>query len=163
MIIRPAVPGDELAVARVHVRAWQHGYRGLVPDAYLDSLRPDDRAARYTFGAGGAPFTSVAIDDDAVIVGFVTIKDDELAALHVDPSAWRRGIGSALLAHARTALTSSGVSRAWLHVLSGNTRARAFYENDAWHLVGEPTRDVVWGIEIEELRYERSLAPAARS
>ena len=157
-MIRPAVPGDELAVARIHVRAWQNGYRGLLPDAYLDSLRAEDRAARYTFGVPGAPITSVAIDGD--VLGFVTIKDDELAALHVDPDAWRRGIGSALLAHARTQLSSAGLSRAWLHVLAGNARARSFYERDGWHVTGEPSREVVWGVEVEELRYERDLHTA---
>jgi hypothetical protein len=44
--LRPAVPGDSLAVARIHVRAWQTAYRGLLPDAYLDGLRAEDRAAR---------------------------------------------------------------------------------------------------------------------
>lgn len=39
MELRPALPADALAVARVHVRAWQVGYRGLLPAAYLDSLR----------------------------------------------------------------------------------------------------------------------------
>jgi ribosomal protein S18 acetylase RimI-like enzyme len=156
-MIRPAVPGDELAVARIHVRAWQHGYRGLIPDAYLDSMRAEDRAARYTFGIAGAPITSVALAGDS-IVGFVTIKDDELAALHVDPDLWRRGVGTRLLAHALTQLASSGVSLAWLHVLTGNTRARSFYERDGWSLSGAPKRDVVWGVEIEEIRYERALA-----
>ena len=28
-----------MEVARVHVRSWQAGYRGLLPDAYLDGLR----------------------------------------------------------------------------------------------------------------------------
>ncbi len=60
--IRPAAPGDALAVARVHVRAWQEGYRGLLEQSYLDALRPEDRASRYTFGstAPDAPATFVA-------------------------------------------------------------------------------------------------------
>jgi hypothetical protein len=36
-------------VARAHVRSWQAGYRGLLqvlPDAYLDGLRPEERPAR---------------------------------------------------------------------------------------------------------------------
>ena len=37
-------------VARVHVRAWQVAYRNLLPDGYLDGLKPEDRARRYTFG-----------------------------------------------------------------------------------------------------------------
>lgn len=47
--IRPARPEDALPVAGVHVRSWQAGYRGLLPEAYLHSLRPEDRAGRYRF------------------------------------------------------------------------------------------------------------------
>ena len=41
--LRRAVPGDENEVAEVHVRSWQVAYRGLLPDAYLDALRPAGR------------------------------------------------------------------------------------------------------------------------
>ena len=43
-----------MAVARVHVRSWQVGYRGLLPDAYLDGLRAEERAERYNFASGDA-------------------------------------------------------------------------------------------------------------
>lgn len=49
--IRDAVPGDALEVAGVHVRAWQAAYGGLLDQDYLDSLRAEDRVARYTFGS----------------------------------------------------------------------------------------------------------------
>src|SRR6267378_3827093 len=51
MLIRPAVPDDAIGVARVHVRSWQAGYRKLLPDDYLDRLRPEERAQRYNFGS----------------------------------------------------------------------------------------------------------------
>jgi hypothetical protein len=35
MLLRRAEPGDAMDVARVHVRSWQAGYRGLLPDAIL--------------------------------------------------------------------------------------------------------------------------------
>ncbi|HEU4734138.1 MAG TPA: GNAT family N-acetyltransferase [Kofleriaceae bacterium] len=63
MKLRPAIPGDELSVARIHVRAWQAGYRGLLPAGYLESLRPEDRARRYTFGRADGPRTTVALDE----------------------------------------------------------------------------------------------------
>jgi GNAT superfamily N-acetyltransferase len=156
MLIRPAIPADALAVARVHVRAWQVGYQGLLPAVYLDSLRAEDRAARYTFGDKSGPSTSVAVDGEA-IVGFFTLHRDELSALHVAPEAWRRGVGSALIAKARADLAASGLSRAWLWLLAGNTRARKFYERDGWTPTGEKRSDVVWGAAVEELRHERQL------
>jgi hypothetical protein len=60
--IRTARPADALALAEVHVRSWQAGYRHLLPDAYLDSLRPADRAARYTFDRHGTN------DPDTIVV-----------------------------------------------------------------------------------------------
>jgi hypothetical protein len=44
-----------------------------LPDAYLDGLRPEDRAARYAFDRAGPrhPATIVAIADGA-IPGFAT-------------------------------------------------------------------------------------------
>ena len=51
MFLRPAEPSDASAVALVHVRAWQTGYRNLLPDEYLDGLRPEERARRYNFAS----------------------------------------------------------------------------------------------------------------
>ena len=36
--IRPAVPNDAQAVARIRVLGWRFAYQGLVPQGYLDSL-----------------------------------------------------------------------------------------------------------------------------
>ena len=71
--VRAARPEDALEVAAVHVRAWQMGYRGLLPQGYLDGLRPEERARRYTFGEtiAGWPRTLVALER-GVICGFVT-------------------------------------------------------------------------------------------
>lgn len=156
MLIRSAVPADALAVARVHVRAWQVGYQGLLPAAYLESLRAEDRAARYTFGAASGPATSVAVEGDAIL-GFTTIQDDELCALHVDPDAWSRGVGRALIAQARADLVARGVPRAWLWLLAGNARGQRFYERDGWVASGETRSDVVWGVAVDEVRYLRDL------
>jgi ribosomal protein S18 acetylase RimI-like enzyme len=156
MELRLAVPDDALAVARIHVRAWQAGYRGLLPDGYLDGLRAEDRAARYTFDRRDGPRTTVAVVDGA-IAGFATTLGDELSALHVDPAAWRRGIGSALIARARADLAAAGVVEAHLWLLVGNTRAQQFYERDGWTTDGTRRSDVVWGAEVHELALRRRL------
>src|SRR5246127_4556415 len=111
MLLRPAEPADAMGVARVHVRSWQVAYRGLLPDAYLDGLRAEDRAQRYHFGSDDPrePATVVAIDD-GTICGFATTApardadvagDGELYALYVDPTWWRHGVGTMLIAAAR--------------------------------------------------------------
>ncbi len=91
--VRSARVGDELEVAGVHVPSWQAVYRGLLPDSYLENLRPEDRAARYTFGRdlSEESYTIVAVVEGA-IRGFAatgSAESDygsgELLALYVDP------------------------------------------------------------------------------
>jgi GNAT superfamily N-acetyltransferase len=156
MELRLAVPADALAVARVHVRAWQAAYRGILADAYLDSLRPEDRAARYTFDRTDGPHTTVAIMS-GVIAGFATISGSELCALNIDPEAWSRGVGRALIARARTDLAAAGVVDAHLWLLAGNTRAQRFYERDGWTTDGARRVETVWGVTVDEIEYRRRL------
>ncbi|MGE5181896.1 MAG: N-acetyltransferase family protein [Acidobacteriota bacterium] len=155
MLLRPADPADALAVARVHVRAWRAGYRGLIPDAYLDAMRPEERAARYTFGLTdpAAPHTIVA-DDAGTILGFATTVPGELAALHVDPDHWRRGIGRQLVTAARARL---GAGPAIVWVLAGNTRAEQLYLADGWQPDGTHRDAEVWGVRVSEIRFARML------
>jgi GNAT superfamily N-acetyltransferase len=156
MELRPAVPADALAVERVHVRAWQVGYRGLLPAGYLDSLRAEDRSARYTFGRADGPRTTVAVDGDE-LVGFATIHGDELCALHVAPEAWGRGVGRALIAQARADLAAAGAAEAHVWVLAGNARAERFYARDGWTTDGTRRSDIVWGAAVGEIAYRRRL------
>ena len=139
------------------MRAWQVGYRGLLRSAYLDSLRAEDRAVRYTFGRAEGPQTTVAVDGGGELVGFATIHGAELCALHVDPDAWGRGVGGALIAQARADLAAAGVTEAHVWVLAGNTRAERFYQRDGWTTGGTRRSDTVWGAAVDELAYRRRL------
>jgi len=154
-------------VARVRVRSWQAGYRGLLPDDYLDQLRPEDRAAKYTFGSPDPdkPATIVAADG-GTICGFATVAPargpdvpgyGELAALYVDPDYWGRRIGAALVSAARTRLVELGFRDAILWVLKGNARAERFYALDQWVPDGLLRTQSVWKIVVDEARYRRAL------
>lgn len=171
LILRRATPDDTIEVAGVHVRSWQAGYRGLLPQEYLDSLNPRDRAARYTFGATGPgqPVTAVAIEQ-STICGFATTaacRDDdaaeagELCALYVDPGHWGRGVGRTLLADARDRLAQEGFLEAVLWVLVGNERAERLYRADGWALDGSRRQEQLWGVTADEVRYRRMLGSSA--
>lgn len=160
-----------MAVARVHVRSWQAGYRGLLLDAYLDGLRPEERAARYSFASENVrdPVTIVAVGDGG-ICGFATTSpardldvpdDGELCALYVDPEWWGRGVGRALLAAARLRLFEMGFRSAVLWLLAGNARADRFYRMDGWMPDGLSRSDIVWGIAVDEVRYRSALTKQA--
>jgi GNAT superfamily N-acetyltransferase len=167
LLLRPAEPADAMAVARVHVRSWQAGYRGLLPDAYLDGLRPEDRAARYDFATADirAPVTMVAVDD-ARLCGFATTspardadvpEHGELCALYVDPEWWGRGVGVALIAAARAGLVDRGFRNAVLWLLEGNVRADRFYRVDGWAPDGLSRMETMWGVTVNEGRWRRDL------
>lgn len=164
LTVRQAVPGDAMAVAVVHVRSWQVGYRGLVPDQVLDRMAPEDRVARYDFGPerSGGPLTLVAVDGEA-LCGFATIgparsgTPGELWALYVDPDRWRLGVGRLLIEQARTRLVQRGFKEAILWVMAGNERAERFYRSDGWTPDGGRKRDEHWGVLVDELRYRRDL------
>ena len=167
MLLRPAEPDDAIAVARVHVRSWQVAYRTLLPDDYLDQLRPEDRAQKYNFSSLDPlqPQTIVAAEA-GVIHGFATTAParepdmpgcGELCALYVDPDQWSRGIGVALVAAARSRLFDLGFRHAVLWVLVGNVRAERFYRIDRWAPDGLRRTESVWGVRVDEIRYQRAL------
>jgi GNAT superfamily N-acetyltransferase len=167
MLLRAAESVDAMFVARVHVRSWQSAYRGLLPNEYLDQLRPEDRAERYDFATRDQqwPQTIVAVEA-GVIRGFATTAPSrdadlasygELAALYVDSDYWGRGIGTALVSAARDRLTGLGFGNALLWVSMGNVRADRFYRNDHWAPDGLQRTDTVWGVTVNEIRYRRKL------
>lgn len=166
-MLRRAQVGDEAGVARVHVRSWQVGYRGLIDEAFLNGLQPAEWAKRYTFDQSGddAPLTMLALDD-GVIRGFVTsaasrdedvARSGEICAIYVDPESWGLGIGQALIASARVALRERGFTQAYLWVLNGNARAERFYRGDGWLPDGSERTATVHGTEVDEIRYHSQL------
>jgi len=167
MFLRAAEPDDAMAVARVHVRSWQAAYRTLLPDVYLDQLRPEERAQSYDFANTDSrkPRTIVALDG-SLICGFVTAAPSrnqeladygELCALYVDPEYWGRGYGVALVSAARGHLSSLGFQNVSLWLLAGNARAARFYAIDGWISDGCRRTESIWGVTVDEIRYRRGL------
>lgn len=152
-------------MAAIHVRCWQVAYRGLLPDAYLDGLRTEDRMVRYTLGSTdpGAPATILAVDGK--IWGFATTGPSrdrepvagEIYALYVDPRNWGLGAGRLLVAEARAALSRRGFAEATLWVLVGNERAQHFYCADGWLPDQSRRTEAVWGVKVDVIRYRRAL------
>ena len=87
------------------------------------------------------------------VLGLLALHDGFIAQLYVDPAAQRRGVGSALIAHA-SALSPAGLS---LYTHQRNLRARRFYER---HGFRPAAFGVSPGAECEpDVRYE--LRPRA--
>ncbi|WP_285107215.1 GNAT family N-acetyltransferase [Promicromonospora sp. MEB111] len=151
--LRHAVPADAPAIAAVWHAAWGDGHRGLVPSA-LEAVR-----TRESFGpraAARVPGTTVAValaapadggaadggpadggsadggPDQDTVAGFVTVKGEELEQLFVAAAHRGSGIASDLLSAGEARIAAAGHTEAWLAVVTGNTRARRFYERAGW-------------------------------
>lgn len=167
--IRWAVLADAPALAEIHVQAWQVGYRGLLPDSLLDNLSAAERLPRWRQRLSAEAERVLVAELDGQVAGWLVIgtqrdgdldpqRTGEIYAVYVDPAAWRRGCGAALIARALAELRAQGLSEATLWVLRSNQRARCFYEALGFQPEGaskiEYNRD---GVAFDEVRYRCAL------
>ena len=75
--------------------------------------------------------TTVATVDGAV-VGFVMVVDDEVEQVYVAAAHRGTGVARILIGEAERKVEANGQRKAWLAVVAGNARARAFYERGGW-------------------------------
>lgn len=167
--VRPAVPEDAPAIAAVHVRSWQAAYRGLIPDAVLNSLSVERRTAFWADAISDLqPPTGVWVAErDGAVAGFVHVrrsKDQgadpsvgEVGAIYLMPEAWSRGLGRALLDTAVVGLGRNGFEAATLWVFRDNARARRFYDRARWAPDGETKSIEIGGVSLVEVRYRIDL------
>ncbi|MBN9738383.1 MULTISPECIES: GNAT family N-acetyltransferase [unclassified Pseudonocardia] len=162
---------DAGAIARVHVRSWQAGYRGQLPDELLDSLNAADRIPRWEAAIDTAEWpglgTLLIEDHDAQVAGFAHLvasrdRDDdpdsagEIASFYIDPASWGQGLGRHLM-HSALVELSSRYRIGTLWVLETNARARAFYGVTGWTPDGRSKYDLMSGVEIRDMRYRHEL------
>jgi GNAT superfamily N-acetyltransferase len=172
MNTRPAVASDAWNVALIHVQTWQAAYRGIVPDAYLDSLSVDTRERFWQESiTRGTPEVWVA-EIDSQLVGWASFgpsRDQdaeqevgELEAIYVNPKYWATGTGRALWLVSRRRLIERGFSSATLWVLTDNVMAIRFYR--AAGFAPDPASEKgisVGGRTLREMRYQTKLEGGA--
>lgn len=157
-IVRDAVPADADALAEAHLQGWRVGYRGIVPDSYLDSPQfADQRHATWqawTWNQHGRS-ACFAVEVDGRVMGFglcgparaepacdqgespaVAAGGGEVYAFYLHPDAWGSGAAAVLMGRCTEWLRTEGFASAILWVLRDNPRARAFYERAGWQATG---------------------------
>ena len=122
MIIRRATAADSAVVAEVSTTS-RHA---AMPTVRWAHTAEEDR---WWVANVLLPGEEVWVAEEAgVVLGFLALHDDDdgawVSQLYLRPGVWRRGIGSALLAHAK-GLRPGGL-RLWCFQV--NARGRAFYE-----------------------------------
>ena len=134
---RRATLADTDRISEIHVAGWQTAYQGMVPDSVLDAMEPGnlkpqwDQRVRDNFG------DLRVTNSGNQITGFCHLipsrdtdagEAHEIAAIYIDPAAWRRGYGRALCEAARSTAKQHEATEVTLWVLRDNTPGRRFYE-----------------------------------
>jgi GNAT superfamily N-acetyltransferase len=129
VILRRGAPEDANDLAAIWQAGWRDGHLGLVPEDLVAARTKESFRARAVARAGEV---TVAVVDGAV-AGFVLVVDDEVEQVYVAASHRGTGVAAALMGDAERQVRANGHADAWLAVVAGNRRARAFYERAGWH------------------------------
>jgi GNAT superfamily N-acetyltransferase len=148
--VRRATPDDAAAIARVHVESWQSSYRGILSNAFLETLSVAERTKHWRrnltepdrgiagISSTGHPghATFVGLAPDKGVIGFCSagpnrggapIFAGEVYAIYLLDSAKRQGLGRALFLEAARWLASQQLEPLLVWVLADNQPAREFY------------------------------------
>ncbi len=154
IVIRPAQIQDAPKIARVHIESWKTTYRGIVPDAFLESLDPATRAKQFAeelIAASPDRFIFVGEDERRELVGFVSGGKErkglepgtgELYAIYLLKERQRQGNGKRLLKACSDELKRRGYGKMVLFTMEENAY-KGFYES-----VGGVLEPCDQGVEI---------------
>src|SRR6266478_5048758 len=133
MIVRRAIPSDAAGIASVHVRSWQEGYKGIIPEDFLRAMSVEQRTATWRQTLLKQDSETFVAEEQGNVLGWASVARSrdpdadrttaELWAIYVDPNAWRQGVGLALWRQAEHDLGSLTFSQVTVWVLKENTEA----------------------------------------
>jgi ribosomal protein S18 acetylase RimI-like enzyme len=125
MNIRPYTDADWPRLCEIHDAARLDELRATVgTDAFLTLEQTAENEGLFDDEL-------VVAEVDGVVQGFVAYSPDELAWIYVDPSAYRQGVGRALVKHA---VANAGPVME-IEVLEGNTPAIELYLSEGFKVV----------------------------
>jgi GNAT superfamily N-acetyltransferase len=180
-LVRRLRAADARAVAELRIAAWRAAYGGLVPDTELAAMDLDSEAdrirAQWTVHPGPDGPWSVVACTAGTVAGFATWGPyrrqpnhaevgagtpatgsravGEVYGMCVHPQHWGTGAGHALMTEALDTLGRDGFAPVRLWVLTGNLRARQFYERAGFHADGASALFHAGEARVPELRYTR--------
>ncbi len=168
--IRRAVVSDAPALGSLHVRAWQHAYRGQMPQAYLDRLDAKTRAAHHEkwIRRTDVPDRRIwVLVRGGDLLGFAVsgpARDDDLStdvgevyAIYVEPSVIGTGLGRRLYSYTLMGLRRLGFRGAVVWVLDKNMKTHRFYEAAGFARDGSKKTLDFEGQKLIEIRFRGAL------
>jgi len=160
--IRPAVPQDAAAIARVRVETWRSAYRGIVPDSTLENLdaAADTQRLRERLSTNPAIFTLCAEDETGQVIGFATGGPNraepldypgEVYAIYILDACQQQGLGRRLIRASFEELSARGLFPAVIWALEANS-ACAFYRRIGGVQVGRKPIEI-GGVSLPEIGF----------
>ena len=136
--IASASRSDAADIARIQVQGLQAGYRGIIPDEYIDMPVSTRRIESWSGWIDRSRVITIVGRQGGEIIGFCTMQPEpsvsgndrtaELVALYVIPSIWRQGVGTMLCEKILALVRDEGFDETVLWTLESNLPARHFYE-----------------------------------
>lgn len=168
--IRAATVDDAVAIEAVHFASRDAVYRGRIPDWPRHGPAKPERIERWRMWLSDPEIVVLVGEIEGAIVGFVTMRsstdeheDDgrvaEMPTLYVDPTHWRRGLGTALCDAALDEARARGHSELTLWVVDLNVGAQRFYTSYGFSEDGGTTvdRGASGEVSVSARRYRITL------
>lgn len=169
-VIRPAVPADAPAIARIHVEAWKVTYQGIMPAAILDALDATEREDQWRRLLDARADSVLVAELKHELAGFCSLAgvvpdpdeelevETEIETLYLDPRRRRMGIGRLLVDAAIDSAIAKGHARVGLWCAELNTDATSFYRKIGFKPTGRRKTVVIGGSPVEHVRFRRLIA-----
>ena len=155
-VVRKATSNDVVVVAQIWHTGWIDGHLGHVPPELVRHRNEAQFVSRSRDRLGNM----WVAESNSQTVGFVVVKGDEVEQLYVDRTSRGTGVAAMLLRKAVAEIGGAGYRRAWLAVVAGNQRARAFYSRLGWRDAGPfsyPAETEAGPLPIPAHRYDLDL------
>lgn len=161
-MFRTATDRDLLALAELERDANLAALGHVFPPAQ-HPFPFDDVLARWRFVLEDPDAVVLVRDRDGVdgLVAAVAYDDATVRHVAVHPDQWSRGLATAGIRAALSAMVRRGTTLASLWVLADNHRARRLYEHLGWSATDDE-REAPWPPHPLELRYTRPVTAADR-
>ena len=164
--LRRATVADAEAIAAVRIESWLATYRGMIPDAYLDSMKLEESITHWHTILEALPAANDRIcvfvaESEGEVIGFASgmllpesklEMNAELTAVYLRPGWQRSGIGRRMVQKVARTLQAQGSNSLLVWVIAENAIARNFYEELGGALLLE--QKFSWdGLDLMEAGY----------
>lgn len=158
--VRPAVPGDEAAMADLQIAAWWATHADALGADVLGRLDLDGFRAQWATAVAAPPgpgFAVLVACAGPRVVGYVALSPGSIAGLEVAPDERRKGHGSRLLSAAVDRLRQDGADEVSAWVLAGDDARERFLAGSGMAADGRSRTLDLGGREVVECRWSATL------